>query len=272
MCTLHSILDMPRSELSGALLMPAKAEKFPISCQTNAVLFTREMSCYFSMCFEFFFFFKCSTIVTYHLWLLDNLSCWKALQANWYPWERSDGRAVDGELNWPSSAELQLWKGTRQCGWRVPEMCSLLSSPQDPWTYGPDSCQWRLQHLWASLHIFYGETITGVMLRHEWASGHRSCHTYCWGVWINDQMDTAGCTTLTLNCQLHCECLTVFLLYACFHSGSELKGINTCFLVFKWLKSLSRNSGSSFPLLVALVMAHMERDGTFLDSTSLWPK
>lgn len=65
MCTLHRILHMPRSELSGALLLPAKAEKFPISCQTNAVLFTREMSCYFSMCLEFFF-SKCSTVVTYY--------------------------------------------------------------------------------------------------------------------------------------------------------------------------------------------------------------
>lgn len=127
-------------------------------------------------------------------------------------------------------------------------MCSLLSSPQDPGTYGPDSCQWRLRHLWTSLHIFYGETITGVMLRQEWASGHRNCHTYCWGVWINDQLDTAGCTTLTLNCQLHCEYLTVFLLYACFHSGSELKRINTCFLVFKQLKESEQEYWEFFSL------------------------
>lgn len=53
------------------------------------------------------FFFKVQYSCNLLLWLLDNLSCWKALQANWYPWERSDGCAVDGELNWPSAAELQ---------------------------------------------------------------------------------------------------------------------------------------------------------------------
>lgn len=142
---------------------------------------------------------------------------WKALQSNWYPWEGIDGRAVDGELNWPSAAELPSWKGTRPCGRSVPEMCFLLSSPQDPRTCRPNSCQGRLRHLWARLHVFYRETITGVAPRHDCASGHSSCHTYCWGVWINDQMDPAGCTTLTSNCQLHRECLTVSL-FICFLS------------------------------------------------------
>ena len=61
-------------------------------------------------------------------------------------------------------------------------------------------------------------------------------------------MDTAGCTTLTLNCQLHCECLTVFLLYACFHSGSELKRINTCFLELKPLKESDQEYWEFFSL------------------------
>lgn len=127
--------------------------------------------------------------------------------------------------------QLQSWKGTCHCRWRVLEMCSLLSSPQDLWTCRPDSCQWWLRRLWPRLHAFYGETITKVVLRQDWASGHSSCHTYCWGVWINDQMASAGCTTLTLNCQLHCERPIVFPLFPFFHSGPEFRKINMCFLI-----------------------------------------
>lgn len=93
---------------------------------------------------------------------------------------------------------------------------------------------------------FYRETITGVVLRHDWASGHSSCHIYCWGVWINDQMDSAGCTTLTFNCQLHCEYPTILPLYSFFHSGSEFRRINTASLfLIHFKKSLSRNIGTS---------------------------
>lgn len=150
----------------------------------------------------------------------------------------------DGERNSPSAAVVQSWKGTRQHGWGVPGMCSLLSSPQDLRTHRPDSCQWWLWHPRARLRVFHRETITGVVLRHDWASGHSSCHTYRWGVWINDQTDSAGCTTLTLNCQLHCECPTGFLLCPLFHSESEFRRINTCFLPLKPLnESPSRDMG-----------------------------
>lgn len=155
----------------------------------------------------------------------------------------------DGKLHSPSAAVLRSWKGTRQCGWRVPEMCSLLSSPQDLWAYRPASCRrWR-RHLWARLHrlhVFYRQTITGIVLRHDWASGHSGCHTYCWGVWINDHMDSAGCTTLTWNCQLHRECPTVFPLYPFFHSESEFRRINTRLLIFKPLKESEQERGKFF--------------------------
>lgn len=32
--------------------MQVRAEKLPMSCQANSVLFTQEMSCCFSMCFK----------------------------------------------------------------------------------------------------------------------------------------------------------------------------------------------------------------------------
>lgn len=156
-----------------------------------------------------------------------------ALGSNWYPSERFDCCAVDGKLSSPSAVESLSWKGTCQCGWTVPELCSLLSSPQDLWTYRSDSCWWWLRHLWGRLHVFFQETITGVVLRHDWASGHSSCRIYCWGVWINDQMDSTDCTILPLNCQLHCEYPTVFTLYTFFHSVSEFRRISSCLLIFK---------------------------------------
>lgn len=119
------------------------------------------------------------------------------------------------------------------------QKCVISCHPHRTQPYRTSSWQWWLQHLWARLHVFYQETITGVLLRPE-SLWHSSCHICHWGVWANDQVDSAGCTTFTLNCQVHCECPTVFPLELCFHSEAELLAS----LFVSPLKSPSRNIGS----------------------------
>lgn len=147
--------------------------------------------------------------IMYH-WLHYNLSCQRALESNRHPWGRFDCCAVGRELGSPWLPSCSLKRTPVRVGEAL-QKCVLSCHPHRTRPYRTSSWQWWLRHLWARLHVFYQETITGVVLRPE-SLWHSSCHIYCWGVWANDQVDSAGCTTFALNCQLHCECPTVFPL------------------------------------------------------------
>lgn len=244
-----------RTERFTQCVRHVQAEKFPMSRQANAVLFTQERSCCFSMCFILTTTKKvnkkkekpstpfmneyavlcniwnvyCIMPVMYR-WLRYTRSCWGAPGSDPCPWDRFGCCALDGALSSPSTAESHLEKAPVTVGEWL-QKCVPSCHPHR--IYRTDACQWWLWHLGAGLHVFYQETISWAVLRHGWASGHGSCHIYCWGVWINDQMTSAGCTTLTWNCQLHCECPTAFPSDPFFHSGPAFRRINMCFLIFK---------------------------------------